>query len=367
MTNLASRTALAFLAVFTAAGCTVAGDRAADGVCPEGETCSDLTPTGLYFFGEPTTDGLVSGVGVTAKGGTQTITALLGDALDSPPLDTEFDATTSDIKVAAVSAVEPPNVVISGEGAGTSFVRLLEPGTDKLLDRVSVDVAAIDNVTLRPSELYLLEKEEAPWALLAGGNAPMIVRLSDASGVRLVDDSLTLTSSTGATKRQSWDLFEATAPASGDASFAITAGSAPFTATAKVVAALDDIVSSEVLGVSSTGQTFVLKEKETVCFLGKSGGVTTAGATWSFKGSSNLELTPVDTKENTLTHTFRSCITVKGTAVGTATLTVDAGGISKDFTLDVVKEMARSMQRKVGVAAAQPLHTTRAGERAGGV
>ncbi|MEO5731960.1 MAG: hypothetical protein ABI134_16965, partial [Byssovorax sp.] len=155
-------------------------------------------------------------------------------------------------------------------------------------------------------------------------------------------------------------------PASGEVAFAITAGSQQFAATAPVVAAVDDIVPSTFVSPFNGDDKVEVLQSELLCFVGKSGGVMVAGATWTFTGSASLALEPTSTAENMLTHTFRSCIDLKATEVGAATLTVDASGFSKTFALNVVKKMARSAQRKVGVTAVRPLRTTSAGERAGG-
>lgn len=360
MFNLASRTALAFLAVFSATGCVVGGQRAnGGGVCPAGETCSDQTPSGLNFLGATTTDSFGGTVGVTAVGGTQILTVLDGPA--------SFDVTSSDFNVVSISAVSPPNIFMTGEAAGSALVRLDESATNDLLDQVSIDVAKLDKVTLLPSELSVIEPENTTWALLAGGTAPLMVRLEAANGERLVDESMTLKSPSGFPEREAWDRFAVSAPASGEVTFAITAGSQQFAATAPVVAAVDDIVSSTFVSAFNGDDKVEVLQSELLCFVGTSSGVMVAGATWKFTGSASLEFEPTSMAENMLTHTFRSCIVLRATEIGAATLTVDASGFSKTFAINVVKKMAGSAQHKVGVAAVRSLRTRSAGKRAGGI
>ncbi|MEO5726340.1 MAG: hypothetical protein ABI134_27075, partial [Byssovorax sp.] len=209
MFDLASRTALAFLAVFSATGCVVGGQRAkGGGACPAGETCSDQTPSGLNFLGATTTDSFGGAIGVTAVGGTQVLTVLDGPA--------SFDVTSSDFAVVSISSVSPPNIIVTGGSTGSALVRVDQSATNNLLDQVSVDVAKLDKATLLPSELSVIEPQNTTWALLAGGTAPLMVRLEAANGERLVDESMKLTSPSGFPKREAWDRFAVAAPASGE-------------------------------------------------------------------------------------------------------------------------------------------------------
>lgn len=364
MTTLASRTALAFVAVVSAGGCALPGVRA-EGGCPIGEVCSDQTPDGLFFQGTAPGDGFAIGVTTTAKGGTQTIQVLLGNTEGSLPLDQAFDAATSNVTVASISSVEPPNVIVRGESAGTSSLRLLESGTNKLLDQLSIQVAEIDKVTLFPKESFLFSQDDgSPWALLSGAKVPLVVQLKAKNGDRLIDETLTLTPASGAVTPKSWDVFEITAPATGDASFSIQAGKSPFTVKAPVVAAIDDIILSRFQAEISEDNKLGVSTDHLVCFLGKSAGLTTLGATWTFTGTPTITFSEQDADTKLWPG---NCTALKGTAVGPAKLTVTASGVSKSFDINFVKMMARKIQgAERDVATHQLSATSAAGERAGG-
>jgi hypothetical protein len=362
MNTLASRTALALFAVFTATGCALAGDRVG-GVCPAGEICSDQAPDGLFFLGASTADSFGGGVAITAAGGSQTVKVLLGSNTDSPPFKDTFDASTSDVTVAAIGSIAPPTVVLSGKSEGTTSLRLLESGTTKLLDRVDVQVAKVAGVTLFPRELFLVASDDGtPWAMLAGSKAPLIVQLSSASKDRLVDETLTLTPDTGSATRQAWDVFEVTAGAAGDTSFTVEAGQASFTPKATIVAKIDEIASSKFLNQLGATGSLEASTDQVLCFVSKSGGVLTVGAEWKFTGSETIAITPQTGDAQGMS----SCVQLKGTAVGPATLTVDAGGFSKAIDITFTKKTSRSARGASSLPAARYLAPATAGERAGG-
>ena len=361
MNHDALRTGLALLAVFAAAGCALEGERVG-GVCPAGETCSDQAPDGLFFLGAARADSFGGGVAVTAAGGTQTIKVLLGNNTSSPAFDRAFDAVTSDDKVAKISSITPPSVVVSGESAGTTSLRLLEAGTPRLLDRVSINVGSIDQVTVFPRELFLVAADDGtPWALLSGARAPMVVQLKAANGERLVDEKLSLTAATGTVTAKAWDLFEITAPDSGDASFTVEAGKGSFTAKAPVVATIDAIESSKLLNQLGADGTLEASQEHLLCFVSKSAGVTTAGATWKFSGTETIAITPGDPS----IEGESSCVQLKGTQVGPAKLTVEASGKTQVIEINFVKPTNQSGRAIHAGSAARLLGAASAGERAG--
>lgn len=359
----ALRTGLALLAVFAATGCALSGERVG-GVCPAGETCSDQAPDGLFFLGAARADSFGGGVEITAAGGTQTIKVLLGSNTSSPTFDRAFDAVTSDDKVAKISSITPPNVVVSGGSAGTTSLRLLEAGTPKLLDRVNINVGSIDKVTVFPRELFLVASDDGtPWALLSGARAPMVVQLKAANGDRLVDEKLSLKAATGNVTAKAWDLFEITAPDSGDASFTVEAGEGAFTAKAPVVAAIDAIESSKLLNQLDADGALEATRYHLLCFVAKSAGVTTAGATWKFSGTATIAITPGDPSSEGES----SCVQLEGTQVGPAKLTVEASGISKVIEINFVKKTSRTARGSHAGSATRGVGAASAGERAGDI
>jgi hypothetical protein len=362
MNYLASRTALALFAVFSATGCALAGDRVG-GVCPIGETCSNQAPEGLFFLGASTADSFGGGVAITAAGGSQTIKVLLGSNTDSPAFKDTFDASTSDVTVAAIGSIAPPNVVVSGKSDGTTSLRLLESGTTKLLDRVDIQVATIAKVTLFPRELFLVAPDDGtPWALLSGAKIPMIVQLSAESKERLIDEKLTLTPATGEATQQAWDVFEITAGDAGEASFTVKAGQASFTPKATIVATIDGIDRSQFLNQLGADGSLEASQDQILCFEGKSKGVLTIGAKWKFTGSETIAITSQSPDATGMS----SCVQLKGTAVGPAKLTVEASGFTKVVDINFTKKTSRSARGASSLAATRYLAPAAAGERAGG-
>ncbi len=334
MSKLPLRTALTIVALSSAvAGCALAGDRAGspNGKCPAGETCSELTPNGLFFVGTASTDNIFkSGLATTARGGRQTVTALTGSGSGSPPYDGDFDAKTENPSVASVLSIDPPSVDLQGEVFGSTRLRLLEPGTDKLLDRVEVKVAEVAKVSLFPAEMMLISDDDKPWAMLAGSSVPQIVRLENLAGDRLVDEDLDLTAATGNVSRKSCDLFAIDAPAQGEASCAIKAGDGSFEATAKVVEKIDEVIGSDGLGNTDEPIAITVEQDSLVCFLARSGSLPVAGAEWEFALPPSVELGDLQ-----LDFPLPSCVTLRGVSPGAAELTVKASGVSKVVKLDV--------------------------------
>jgi hypothetical protein len=362
MNYLASRTALALFAIFSATGCALAGDRVG-GVCPAGETCSNQAPNGLFFLGASTADSFGGGVAITAAGGSQTIKVLLGSNTDSPPFKDTFDASTSDVTVAAIGSIAPPDVIVSGKSDGTTSLRLLESGTTSLLDRVDIQVATISTVTVFPRELFLLAADDGtPWAVLAGAKAPMIVQLAAENKDRLVDEKLTFTPDAGSATQQAWDVFEITAGDAGEALFTVKAGQASFTPTATIVAKIDGIEGSRFLNQLGADGTLEASQDQVLCFVGKSGAARTVGAEWTFTGSETITITPQAGDPKGMS----SCVQLKGSTVGPAKLTVAASGFTKVVDINFVKKTSRSARGASPLDAARPVAAATAGERAGG-
>jgi hypothetical protein len=358
-----------FITGLLLSACTVPGQRAADvdGACPEGETCSDLTPEGLFFSGSTASDS-VFGAGLlpTAVGGKQTMTALSGEVDERPPFEGDFDAKTADPSVATVDAVDPPSIVVRGGAKGTSFLRLLEPGTAKLLDRVEIQVEPIDHIKVLPRELVLDESETG--ALLAGSSVPLVVRLFGAGEKRLADETIELSPASGEAAGKAWDLFEVTAPPSGEASFEIKAGGGSFTATAQVVSAIDGI--TPVFGDEMTPESLPvsLDDDSILCFMARSGATAVAGATWAFKPSEGVKVSDEAAQVLSLSN-LPNCVNLHGMTAGKATLEVTAGGLAKTFQLTVSKMAMKALHREpLGrrLAPRRPIGAPSAGERARG-
>src|SRR5262245_52666105 len=163
--------------------CTMPGERAGSHSCPPGETCSLETPHGLRFAGY-SLDGTIH---PTAVAGTQTIT-IYGNGGDPTPSD--FDAASSG-PAFTIGGVAPPSVEIHGVSAGTAYLRILEPGTNLLYDRVVVGAKDLAAVELEPGCCF--KRTHGNFVLLAGKQVRIGANLYSSDDDWLVDTSTRLT------------------------------------------------------------------------------------------------------------------------------------------------------------------------------
>src|SRR5262249_34824128 len=193
-------TLVRLLPALSLAGCPLAGERAGSGSCPSGETCSDKTPNGLALLGTKLGDDPLGPMQplATAVGGTQGLTVVTGATSGAPTFTLPFDATTTS-PMLAVTDVAPPKLTVEGLAGGTSDLRLVEPGTELLYDRLPLDVAAVAAVEVRPlvysvvtSDSDFAANSGAGWAMLAGGTDDLLVRLASGDGTRVVDQRMTI-------------------------------------------------------------------------------------------------------------------------------------------------------------------------------
>jgi hypothetical protein len=358
MRTLALPSTLVALSALFLAGCAIPGARATDG-CPAGETCSNDTPSGLFFLGTSTSDNIFGGGFLpTAAGGKQTVTVVTDSATDSPPFLQLFDASSTDAGVFTVDGVQPPKLTLHGGKAGHAFLRIAEHGTGKLFDRVDTRVAPVASVSLFPRDFELIiDDKKEPWAMLAGASVPLVVRLADADGNRLVDESLAFKADAGEAESMAWDLYTIKAASAGEASFKASSGGASFPVKATVVDKIDEITSATVLGSTPSPASVAAGADLILCFVARSAGVATIGSTWTFTPSSGIEL-PEDSNKSL---GLSGCVTVHGKAAGAASLAVQTAGVSKTVDLLVTAKAAGSLLRF-------PKHepSPSAGERASG-
>jgi hypothetical protein len=322
---------LAVLVALAAHGCGgTAGDRAKnDGRCPEGERCSDKAPHGLYFSGADLSDDIFGGeLHPTAVSGSQAVRAFAGDVHEDSP----FDAVSADPKIFTLDAPRPPTVVVRGVTAGNVLLRLFEPGTELLLDRVPLGVGVVSSIRIAPRELLLIQQSTAPWAVLADVPTPLVITLIDDYGTRLVDEGLTIItpSSPVAYERAAWDMIKVASSGDGPMMYRVAAGGHETLLFWNLVRALDDIARAPIPMDVGEGPLRVKSgEEATYCFLARSGGANVAGASWSFATSERVTISP---RSEPL---LPSCVSVNGAQPGAATLTVTASGLTKTFDLVV--------------------------------
>lgn len=129
----------------TGAGTTtvVAGERAGSGGCPEGEVCSEKAPSGLYFEGQMLYDEGEDRLGPVLAGGRFDVSFFpSGYALDG--------RWTVEVEGAEFRRSDgpEPGVVLYGIEAGTAVIRVLDPETGHLYDRLAIEVVALEDIEI---------------------------------------------------------------------------------------------------------------------------------------------------------------------------------------------------------------------------
>ncbi|MDI1432854.1 hypothetical protein [Polyangium sorediatum] len=323
------------------------GDRArGSGTCPPGETCSERTPTGLAFIGAHAFSDTKGGGLATALGGTQTLSIRYPE----PPYDlyvAGFDAMLIDSRVAAIESSGPATVVLRGVSEGRALLRLLEPGTNKLLDRYKIKVAPIARVALLPRELQDENADVARWKVLAGSPASLGVLLLDRNDQQLVDEGLEVRAHAADVVRHAWDLFQVTVVAASQNRVMLTmrAGGRPFLAAVDVASSVDGIVLRSP-AAPEEGHPIAIKRGAPgtqICFRAALEKTTVVGATWQFSPGETVSIEPPalpseeDAPWDVQPWTTPGCVTLSGKELGPATLGVTAGTYYEMFNLVVVE------------------------------
>lgn len=313
------------------------GDRAsAGGRCPPGEICSDRTPDGLVFIGASSFKDHRRPVFLaTAVGGKQTISARHPTDPDFPLYVAGFEARLVDSRVIAIDSATPTSVVLRGVGEGNALLRLLEPGTNELLDRVEVEAAPVAWISFLPRELRDEDEGTSRWAVLAGGSPALGVLLFDQDDRQLVDEGLEVTAHTVDISRQAWDLHAFTAPSAGPLWLTVRAGGRSFTVPVPIESSIDDI-QARAPGITE-GRPVTLKIGaigKTVCFVAMSGSTALVGARWRFQPAAGISVTRPTLHEPEI-WAPPGCVTITGQALGPTTLRVVASDHRKTFDLVV--------------------------------
>lgn len=202
---IAMAASLASLACTTYAGPTSGERHVLDGgpdarpvvTCPSGEVC-DGTIRGLAFAGARPEPHALAPI---AEGGREAVRVYLEQSGGAPGLGSlgwsgPFVVRASDPAVLAVGAVVEPDVAIQAAGVGTSLLRVVDPSTDLLFDRVSLSVVAVARPRITSVESFYAAPDSEVIAVaregLESGGATLSLRLVDAADATLWDDSLTV-------------------------------------------------------------------------------------------------------------------------------------------------------------------------------
>jgi hypothetical protein len=328
---------LALLALFLSS-CALPGDRA-NGGCPSGEICSPATPNGLFFLGSTLGDEVLGRAGplTTATGGTQTITAVTGAGNGSPPFTMPFNTTVTNSAL-SIDSTSPPNVVVRGGGLGSAYLRLVDPSNNELFDRVLIEVADVATADVRPADYVNPSADEQfatdasqPWSLWNDpAGEPLVARLFAQDSSRVADESmqLSMSASTAITyAHTSWDVLAPSGPLPGSSVTVHVGSGGHFAADLPValVSTIDDIVWVNAVGAEANVVNAIhLATPTTFCFRAVSGGHLLAGVTWSFGGATVVLRT---------LYAGKNCVTVQSATAQQDTLTVNASGLQKQFTL----------------------------------
>ena len=172
--------------------------------------CSEDTPTGLSFYGPAPTDGEPDFLPRLALRGSFNVAYAPTEG--SLP---EAVAESSDFFM-SVEAADPERdayalwhdenaVRITAVAEGEAYLRVVDASTDELFDRVRITVEQVDAVSA-------LDRAGEPLVELpAGEPATVVFSLEGASGLRLVDESMSIESEL-AIARRTWDSVRLDVP-----------------------------------------------------------------------------------------------------------------------------------------------------------
>lgn len=252
--GLVHAAAIAPVALFSLA-CLVGGERAEGAECPTGETCSAATPSGLTFvplwtFDVDARDGDLLALDPIATGGHAEV-GLLGLAGEEGVLahgPRVEDGTFVSIhraegefggRYGATQLDVDDHVVLTGVAAGTTSLRIVDPETEELYDRVALRVADLHDVAIVPAR-------RTRDHLLAGCTSLVGVQLLSAADERVIDDRMAIASDESATiTRASWDVVRVTPSESArEVRFTIHAAGRDFERTLAVRTLADDGLAS---------------------------------------------------------------------------------------------------------------------------
>lgn len=308
-----------------------------------------MTPDGMHFTG-------VSLVGVpllaepktTAVGGTQTIGLWKELATgEIVPLDLPFAASTDNGDALTVVTGAPNEVVITGTGTGSDYLRITEADSDLLYDRYTVDAAVLDHVELVPAtyETY----DAATPVSFYSDDVKFGLALYSATGARLADDSMTLTFTGPQASHDDWDTFDLGTVAPGTLTGTLTAAGMPGPIDLDVVDTIDTVDTLS----NSFPATITPGTQGDVCFTASAGqSHSVLGLPWSFT-STGAVTSVISINAN--------CFAVQVNAPGDFTVTATVLGMSKARTFTAVAAAAKPSRAPVPV---EPAYRDGAGDRA---
>jgi hypothetical protein len=336
------------LAVAFAGGCPAQdssrGERT-DGECPDGESCSDLAAHGLRFYGAPLGDS-TDLAATTATGGVQTFSLYRVEEDETEtPLEIDFEATTCPADNspctpdrASVASVSGNKVTLAAAADGctddeyvcAATLRVLEAGSNRLLDRTTVNVAAVASMSLWSPR----EELSGPFSLLAGQAASIQVHLFSPAGPeggadRLVDESMDVEVLGDVNlQRPQWDRLEILAADPQELTLDVRAGTAEQSYDLPVIAEVESIEGGTDPIALRKGETLV------VCFRAFDGDDRLVlGAEWTAEAHGPVSVAGSG-RDNP------RCFELTGDDEGGASIQVEASGASALFDVEVAAAAA---------------------------
>lgn len=191
------------------------GERSESGKCPPGETCSSKTPEGLIFKGpyDGSGFGLDDPLPRLASAGRMTVRVHRSDYLALPP----FDVAVDDPAILLATQEPTKEIRLLGVAAGVSKLRVLEAGTEQLLDRHAVVVEDVASVELSGCSGSSSEPmaPDAPGLLAGVGTTEVFVQLRGPEASYLVDEDVIFDPADGKPGFTAWSTRILGVPAKG--------------------------------------------------------------------------------------------------------------------------------------------------------
>jgi len=297
--------------------------------CPDGDTCSPVTPEGLAFHGPRLADWR-SPDGV-AVGGVEILT--ITDPKTGKAPDAQMSATTGNIF--KVTIPKPWSVRLEALAAGESLLEIVDPSNDELFGSTTIHSADISSITMKALDYDFPEgeSESGPFRFAVGNSWHLMATLESADAKLLVDEGLSL-------RVEPEELF-ASAPAGWDSTLitAMGEGSGSLSATSRAgrraTLALEAVESLDEIRLAPNPPdqplpTVLDHRWVSFCVHGYSSGKLVQGVEWTIDPPQPPELMVAGIGGN--------CAVVyrHGEKTGLATVTIHGGGLSLTLHFEIV-------------------------------
>ena len=304
--------------------CAVEGGERTNGECPDGETCSDLTPEGLFFAAVPPSDYIGDLPGISV-GGRQVVTLTPAGSYLLPEFAVDGGEYIT-VEQALRLDEDSGEATLIGGAAGPGLLRILAQDESGLLDRIRITVAEPANPRVRPYVgvgAEVLEGFDGEWRIYQDvQQLTLLAVLDDVAGERLVDLDLDFDSDAPmATGRPSsdrgWDVLPI--QVTGLASVNVTIGS-----TTQVLEVTDKIDGFTEVNVGFDDG------RRTLCFAGLDGATPVFGAPLMYRIDDDPTAQPLGGERADYPYQEWPCIAVIATA-GPHQIHVSFGEIEETF------------------------------------